>query len=67
MKLFALSTPRRVSVPLMPAVQEELKHMEEMGVISRVDEPTDWCAGMVVVPKSNNQVRICVILNECLL
>lgn len=25
--------------------------MEELGVIVRVNEPTDWCAGMVLVPK----------------
>ena len=24
-------------------------------VISKVDEPTEWCAGMVVVPKANWQ------------
>ena len=36
--------------------------MEKMGVISKVDEPTLWCAGMVVVPKSNGAVHICVDL-----
>ena len=35
--------------------------MEQLGVISRVSEPTEWCAGMVVVPKPNNTVRICVV------
>ena len=25
-------------------------------------EPTEWCAGMVVVPKKTGQVRICVDL-----
>ena len=34
--------------------------MERDGVIFRVDQPTDWCAGMVVVPKPNGKVRICV-------
>ncbi|CAC5397526.1 unnamed protein product [Mytilus coruscus] len=34
--------------------------MEKLGVISKVDEPTEWCAGMVVVPKSNGDVRICI-------
>ena len=38
--------------------------MEEMGVRSRVDEHTEWCAGMVVVPKQNGQVRICVDLTK---
>ena len=36
--------------------------MEEMGVISKVNEPTPWCAGMVVVPKKSGAVRICVDL-----
>ena len=49
----------------MPAVKEELSHMEKLGVITKVSEPTDWCVGMVVVPKKN---RICIDLtnlNKC--
>ena len=53
---FALTTPRRVPIPLMPGVRAELENMEKLGVISRIDSPTDWCAGMVVVPKSDNRV-----------
>ena len=34
--------------------------MEALGVIKKVDEPTPWCAGMVVVPKKSGDVRICV-------
>ena len=34
------------------------------GVISKVDQPTDWCAPMVVTPKSNGKVRICVDLSK---
>ncbi|CAC5408776.1 unnamed protein product [Mytilus coruscus] len=59
-KPFALSTPRRVPLPLMDKVKTELTRMEKLGVISKVDEPTEWCAGMVVVPKSNGDVRICI-------
>ena len=36
--------------------------MEKEGVISKVTEPTTWCAGMVVVPKKSGNVRICVDL-----
>ena len=48
-KPFALIVPRRVAIPLMQPVKEELERMEKLGVISRVSEPTEWCAGMVVV------------------
>ena len=36
--------------------------MEAMGVISKVEDPTPWCAGMVVVPKKDGKVQICVDL-----
>ena len=58
----ALYTPRHVPLPLKPEVEQELKRMESLGVISKVDEPTSWCAGMVVVPKKTGKVRICVDL-----
>ena len=65
---FALTTPRQVAIPLLESVKSELENMEKQGVISRVQEPTDWCAGIVVVPRLNNRVRICVDLtklNKC--
>ena len=58
-KPFALSTPRNIALPLRP---KELLRMVAMGVISKVDEPTPWCAGMVVVPKKSGEVRICIDL-----
>ena len=61
---FALNTPRRVPVPLMRAVKDELDHMQRLGVIEPVETPTEWCAGMVVVPKTNGRVRICVDLTK---
>ena len=48
---YSLNVPRRVAVSLMPAVKQELFHMEQLGVIARIQEPTEWCFGMVVVPK----------------
>ena len=61
-KPFALTTPHRVAIPLLKSVEKELKRMEELGVIKKVNQPTEWCSGMVVVPKANSQVRICVDL-----
>ncbi|WAR24039.1 hypothetical protein MAR_037708 [Mya arenaria] len=34
--------------------------MEKDGVIFKVDQPTDWCAIMVVVPKPDDKNRIYV-------
>ena len=61
---FSLSTPRRVAIPLLNRVHQELERMERMGVIAKVEQPTEWCSGMVVVPKSNSRVRICMDLTK---
>ena len=61
-KPHALFSPRHIALPLRPKVEQELARMESMGVISKVDQPTPWCAGMVVVPKKSGNVRICVDL-----
>lgn len=63
-KPFALSVPRRVPIPLHDVVREELQKLESEGVIRKVDHPTDWCAGMVVVPKTGGGYRICVDLTR---
>ncbi len=57
---FSLFVPRNVPLPLRKKVRDELCRMEELGVITKVTTPTNWCAGMVVVPKKSGDVRICV-------
>ena len=48
----------------MQPVKDELERLERLGVITRVSEPTEWCMGMVVVPKPNKKVRTCVDLTQ---
>ena len=48
----------------MPKLKQELERMQSLGVITEITEATEWCAGMVVVPKANGQVRICVDLTK---
>lgn len=52
---YALSAPRRVPLPLRDKVRTELDRMEAMGVMSKVTQPTSWCAGLVVVPKPKSK------------
>ena len=61
---YSVSHTRRVPLPLMPKVKLELDRLEMLGVIRPVSKPTEWCAPMVVVPKSSGQVRICVDLTK---
>ena len=52
-KPYRLYTLKNIPISLRNKVCEELDRMEAIGVISRVTQPSQWCAGMVVVPKSN--------------
>ena len=65
----AIYTARHVPLPLCPQVLE-LKCMESLGVISKVDQSTEWYPEIVIVPKMNGKVRIRVdlkYLNESVL
>ena len=69
-KPFPLGTARNISLPLHEKVHKTLNNMEAQGVISKVQEPTPWCAGMVVVKKKSGGTRICIDLkplNKCVL
>ena len=48
----------------MKKVEDEKNGLVKSGVIEPVDEPTDLCAPMVVVPKPNGNVRLCVDLTK---
>lgn len=57
---YVLSASQRVAITLRTKVKEELDRMEKMGFIGRVEEPTEWCAGMVPIVKTSGKIRICV-------
>ncbi len=52
--------PRRVSVPLRQKVKDELDRMERLGVIERVQQPTEWVNSLVTVVKPNGKIRLCI-------
>ena len=53
-KPFSLGTARNKQ-ELNDKVKQELNDMEAQGVISKVQKPTQWCAGMVIVNKSQEE------------
>ena len=53
-----------MALPLLPKVESELQRMERLGVISKIEESTEWCSHMVVVLKPNGSVQICVDLTK---
>ena len=57
---YAIATPRRLSLPMKKRVQEELQRLEDADIIRPITTPTDWCAPIVVVPKSNGKIRLCI-------
>ena len=63
-KPFALTVPRKVPMPLYDVTKSKIERMLESGVISPLDNPTEWCVPMVVTPKPNGRVRVCVDLTK---
>ena len=59
-KPYAVTTPRRIPQPYHQKVKEEINRIKTLGVLEEVTEPTEWTSPMVVVPKHNGDVRICV-------
>ncbi|KAL0151936.1 hypothetical protein M9458_052743, partial [Cirrhinus mrigala] len=51
---------RRVPAPLKDHLKKELDRMTTLGVIKRIQEPTDWVNSMVCVKKKNGDLRVCM-------
>ena len=63
---YHINAPRRVSLPNMKPLRKELNRMEKLKVIRKVDEPTDWCHPIVIIPKpkSKERLRVCIDLTK---
>ena len=52
--------PRRVPVALRAPLTNTLEDMVRQDIIAPVTKPTSWISSMVVVPKKNGDLRICL-------
>ena len=57
---FALRGSRPVAVPLLPLLRTELDLLEAQDIIRKVVEPTEWVHQIVLVPKKDGGIRLCV-------
>ncbi|KAL7873908.1 hypothetical protein SRHO_G00048780 [Serrasalmus rhombeus] len=52
--------PRKIPVTLREKLKTELKRMEKIKIIAKIDEPTQWVNPFVIVEKTNGNLRICL-------
>jgi len=55
-----VSTARKIPVALKSKVKEKLDNMVKDNINTPVTEPTDWVHPIVIPPKSNGDIRICM-------
>ena len=51
---------RKLPIAIRDKVKTELDNLVERGVITHINEPTDWVSQMAVVNKKNGSLRICI-------
>ena len=52
--------PRRIPFHIRQKVEAELFHLEKKGIIERVNGPTPGVSPLVITPKKNGEVQVCV-------
>ena len=55
-----IHTPRKCPISLRPKVKEHLAKMEALGVITHVDQPTDWVLSITYIQKANGELHLCL-------
>ena len=51
---------RRQPYHIRKAIKNEIERLEAEDVIERVEGPQEWVSNVVVIPKSNGKVRLCL-------
>ena len=59
-----MTPPRRVRLPVLGRLEKEITRLTVLDVIEPAEEPTEWGASVIVVPKPNGDMRMCVDLTK---
>lgn len=51
---------RKVPIHLEAQVEQKLDELLSLGIIEEVNEPCRWISPMVIVPKANKEIRLCI-------
>ena len=51
---------RRVPLSVQDRLEGELDRLEQLGVLEKVNQPTEWVSGIVITEKKNGSLRICI-------
>lgn len=52
--------PRKIPINIQDDVKKELAKMEQMKIIRKVSEATEWVSSLVVVRKTDGSLRLCL-------
>ena len=59
-----IHAPRKCLIALHPKVKEHLANMEALGVITPIDQPTDWVSLITYIQKANSELHLCLDLHD---
>ncbi len=55
---------RRIPFNLRGPVEEKIKELLEIDIIEEVNGPTPWVNPVVIVPKANSEIRLCLDMRQ---
>lgn len=55
---------RRIPFSLRPKIEKKIAELEKLDIIERADGPTSFVSPIVVVPKANGDIRLCVDMRQ---
>lgn len=56
----SVKPPRRLPATLIEPVKKALNELESTGIIKKVHSPKGWVSNLIIVEKSNKQIRVCL-------